>query len=217
MRAPLSTIHAVLALTHKGACLPWIRLVQKDLSDMHTRVPEMASGFPPPLTAPHAWSSLMRDAKAWHDAVCKISFSDSVLDDKQAPAISVQLAHTCEDCTKCFATQQALLQHKRIAHNWRDPIFKFIDGSGKCPVCVAPFLFPVFVCWLMLRTLDGTDAENKFSVDIYRYRPTNSSLFWKRPTDKRVKTRVDKVDPMQLLRDPHAFRVVGARIGHVNN
>ena len=60
----------------------------------------------------------------------------------------------------------------------------------------------------MLRTLDGTDAENKFSVDISRYRPTNSSLFWKRPTDKRVKTRVDKVDPMLLLRDPHAFRVV---------
>ena len=130
----------MLALTHNNAPLPWIRLVQQDLNALHERVPDFASGFPPPLSAPQAWSALMRDAKMWHDVVYKINFTNSILDSKQAVSTSVQLAFKCDDCSKCFATQQALHQHKRIAHKWRDPIVKFIDGSGLCPVCGTHFV-----------------------------------------------------------------------------
>ena len=215
MRAPLSTIHAVLALTHKGACLPWIRLVQKDLSDMHTRVPEMASGFPPPLTAPHAWSSLMRDAKAWHEAVCKIRFSDSVLDDKQAPAISVQLAHTCEDCTKCFATRQALLQHKRIAHSWRDPILKFIDGSGKCPVCGTFFVSRLRM--LAHVTDSRRDRCRKQILGGHFQIQTDKQLALLEAADGQARKDARRQGRSHAIAQGSARLPCGARIGHVNN
>ena len=215
MRAPTSTIHVVLALTHNNAPLSWVRLVQQDLNALHERVPELASGFPPPLSAPHAWSALMRVPKMWHGIIYKVNYSDSILDSKQGVLASVPLAFKCDDCSKCFATQQALLQHKRIAHMWRDPIVKFIDGTGLCPVCGTHFVSRLRM--LAHVTDSRRDRCRKHILKGSFPTQTDKQLAFLADADAQARKDARSQGRSHAIAQGSARRSCGTRIGHVNN
>ena len=49
--------------------------------------------------------------------------------------------HACNElgCFATFATEKALLQHKRIRHGYKDKVTRYIDGSGTFPMCKTNF------------------------------------------------------------------------------
>ena len=117
--------------------------------------PAVASHFSPQCDEPLIWAGLMRDAKGWHDIAHAFFFTVSVLDGHARIDGTSSLSYTCGICSKSVSTRRAQLQHQRMSHGWRDPINKFIDGSGVCPCCKS-------VCFTRLRVLAHvTDKRRK--------------------------------------------------------
>eukprot|EP00973_Karenia_brevis_P051980 7219874-Karenia_brevis.AAC.1 len=50
-------------------------------------------------------------------------------------------AIVCNLCAErpCFYSRKAHMQHMPTCHSERNPVYKYIDGSGVCPVCRTRF------------------------------------------------------------------------------
>ena len=135
---------AVLALVHKGRRLPWVDLICKDMGLMYERMPSFREVLPAPKDDPFLWADFIKNEPLkWLQMVNAVSFFESQLDHQEAPQrdeIS-SLVHKCTQCDHgpCFATNKALLQHQRKKHGYKDPVCKYIDGSGVCPSCRTHF------------------------------------------------------------------------------
>ena len=78
----------------------------------------------------------------WHQSADEIFFTDSALDTHMSESSKAGVApFVCFECPQhpAFVSQKALLQHRRIRHNYRDPIVAYVDGSGICPACGTNF------------------------------------------------------------------------------
>ena len=78
----------------------------------------------------------------WHALVSEYSFEQSCLD--RVP-ICVQIGNAsartfvCPDCCACFSNSKAQLQHRRVVHQYRDPVLQRVDGTGVCYACSITF------------------------------------------------------------------------------
>ena len=144
----LSTRHialiTVLSLQLKNVRLPWVQTLLEDMVFLHEHASARGTHYPNPRLHPYEFAQLMLNGNAWRELVKSMHFSWSVLDKNCqtdcSPANLVSL-HVCKECTDApgFATNKALMQHRRIAHGYRDPIVSYIDGSGTCPSCQTCF------------------------------------------------------------------------------
>ena len=140
-----------------------------------------------------------------------------MLDSKRFAATIGPLVFKCDECvsSKCLATEQALLQHKRIAHKWRDPILKFIDGSGTCPICRTCFVTRLRV--LAHVTGKRRDKCRRLILDGDLPTLTDEQLANLEGADREARNEARKLGRTHAIACNSARLVNGKRVGRVQN
>ena len=68
--------------------------------------------------------------------------SPNAADDASAPPVCVHAAlpsNMCSICSQCFGSSRALSMHMRTKHAQKSALRTYLDGSGRCPVCLTQF------------------------------------------------------------------------------
>ena len=78
-------------------------------------------------------------ADTWRELVYNISFYWSAADPTAADAPTSTREFKCHECSLCFASRKAMLQHRRVLHDEKCEARLWIDSSATCPVCKVKF------------------------------------------------------------------------------
>ena len=80
LKAPASTLRAILGFQRNGQHLPWTQLIVKDMQLVRRRT-SLGSSLPCPLSHPEVWANTIRDnGEGWKVAVASIHFTESAGD-----------------------------------------------------------------------------------------------------------------------------------------
>ena len=143
VRVQASRCRPLLALLRSrpmGKPLPWIQHICDDFNSLYRFVPKVRDVLPGPSTpgAIKAWYHFMQQKpESWYALVDQLRYIDSCIDVVKVSGSleSVVSAFVCCDCDSSFASNKALLCHRRKRHGYRDPVRLFLNADGVCPVC----------------------------------------------------------------------------------
>ena len=139
--------------------LPWCNLVLGDLCLLKAFHSPKLDELGDPLSNADAWANfIVAFPNQWKEYIKALNISSSICDSKKGdkrnshidppPVALDQLKHVCAVCNAAgsgekrsfsFLTSRALQAHERTVHFARNPIKKYIDGSGVCPICKITF------------------------------------------------------------------------------
>eukprot|EP00973_Karenia_brevis_P096181 12431002-Karenia_brevis.AAC.1 len=122
--------------------MPWTEQLLDDFDQLKRFYATKLEGMPDAKLQPQAWVALVtKYPNEWKELVTGYcEFEDPALE-----RVTAQLSHHHKySCTLCpcrpvFKSAKALASHMRAKHKIRSPINKYIDSSGKCPVCGMKF------------------------------------------------------------------------------
>ena len=113
-----------------------------DWTTARLRCPDCFGHLPPPDTAEaHSqwWQFMSAHPREWKDAVCSISFHESVLDRRRVGNV-LPGAFACSQCADAvFASKKARTCHERIAHGVKCNARLYAGSDGLCKACGTVF------------------------------------------------------------------------------
>ena len=152
---------SLLAMLHlrsgpdNRSVLPWVELIRSDLLAFYRFHTSKLSALPDPCTHADIWFHFIRTfPMEWSQLVKSFIYHESHVADGVCVAGANFASNTCCTsvlpelvCNMCgadaprriFKTNKALLAHQRTVHHFRNPIGRYVDGSGVCPACSVDF------------------------------------------------------------------------------
>ena len=98
--------------------------------------------MPDPTVQPHAWTLLVSNfPDEWKELVNGYTEYEDTCTDRVVQSSDGQHEFTCSLCASrpAFTSAKALASHIRCKHKVTNPLNKYIDNSGICPVCATNF------------------------------------------------------------------------------
>ena len=135
-------LYIITCMRRKGKPIPWVVQIQGDLSVMRRHLVGHATAVPDNEAPFETWAALFNDKRAWEEAVESIFFTDSVSDHFSAQRPGEAKLYVCTMCPQRpdgtrpgWASERALMSHKRCKHKCLSEYRYFVREDGRCPIC----------------------------------------------------------------------------------
>ena len=136
-----SNAEILIAMLAHRPKLPWVNLVEKDLSGLFASQRFRLSELGDPRQNQAKWLDFMCSfPNGWKQIVRKWVFHESALDrSQQRKMLPKSSSFPCVPCGLFFDSRRALEQHQRSVHGRRSSVKHWANSTGKCVVCGSVF------------------------------------------------------------------------------